>query len=213
MYLLALIAIEAASELRRTLFRLGGAGLILLAIADSSLIPLPVSVDVFTILLAGRDHKLWFFYAMMAAIGSVIGAYLTYRLGRKGGKEMLEKRVGAERARKVYKKFETAGFATLTVGVLIPPPFPAFSLVLAAGALQYPSKKFVSAVALGRGIRFTVDALLGVLFGRAIIAFFAQYYQAALYTLIVLAVAGGLGALFYYKQHKRKQSTPQAKAS
>lgn len=207
MSLTVLAAVATAHEVRRWLFRLGGIGLILVGIVDNSFIPLPGSQDVFTILLSGRDHMLWPYYAGMAVVGSLLGGYLTYRLGQKGGKEMLEKRIGRERAHKVYKKFEAHGFKTLSVGVLIPPPFPAFPLLLAAGALQYPTKKFISAIALGRGIRFTIDALLGVLFGRAIIGFFAQYYEPALYALIALAVLGGVGAILYYKQHQRKQAT------
>jgi membrane protein DedA with SNARE-associated domain len=205
MYLSALSAVAAAHEIRHTLFRLGGVGLIIVGIIDNSFIPLPGSVDVFTIVFAGRDHKLWPYYAGMAVIGSIIGAYLTYRIGQKGGKEMLEKRIGEQRAQKVYKKFEAHGFKTLTVGVLLPPPFPVFPLLAAAGALQYPPKRFVSAMALGRAIRYTIDALLGVLFGRAIISFFAHYYKPALYTFIALAFAGGIGALIYFKKLKRNK--------
>ena len=120
MNLQLLIVAAAAHEVRHWLFRLGGVGLVLVGIIDNSFIPLPGSLDVFTILLSGRDHKLWPYYAGMATIGSLIGAYMTYRIGQKGGEEMLEKRIGKDRAEKVYKKFETAGFTTLVVGVLLP---------------------------------------------------------------------------------------------
>jgi membrane protein DedA with SNARE-associated domain len=146
----------------------------------------------------------------MSVVGSVIGAYLTYRIGVKGGKEMLEKKIGQKRAEKVYRKFENAGFMTTFVGVLIPPPFPIVPVLLAGGALHYPPKKFLSAVAAGRVIRFTIDGLLGVYYGRAIIRFFAQYYKPALYVVIALGVVAGLVALFYYKSWKHKQGGGRA---
>jgi membrane protein YqaA with SNARE-associated domain len=218
MHVSIFLAVAAAREVRHWLFRLGGVGLILVGLIDNSFIPLPGSQDVFTIILSGRDHKLWPYYVLMAVIGSVLGGYLTYRIGQKGGKEMLEKRIGEDRAQKVYKKFETAGFTSLVVGVLLPPPFPVFPLLVAAGALQYPTKKFFGAVALGRAVRFTIDAMLGILFGRAIIGFFSQYYKPALYVLISLGVLGGIGALIYYKKWKQKKghrqsATPQPKVA
>jgi len=199
-----LISALLASSLRHWLFRLGGLGLIIVALIDNSFIPIPGGLDVFTILLSAKQHQLWPYYVLMSTVGSMIGAYLTYRIGAKGGKETLEKKIGKQRAEKVYKKFENAAFATTFVGVLIPPPFPIVPVLLAAGALQYPPKKFLSAVAAGRAIRFLIDAMLGVYYGRAIIHFFSQYYKPALYTLIAFGVLGGIGALIYYKHWKSK---------
>ncbi len=217
MHIPAIIAVAAAKEVRHWLFRLGGPGMILVALIDNSFIPLPGSLDVFTIIFTSHNHKLWFYYVAWATLGSVIGAYVTYRLGQKGGRETLEKKIGHARAEKVYKKFENAGFSSVMIGVMLPPPFPVFPVLLAAGTLQYPAKKFLSAIAIGRAIRFTVDALLGIYFGRAILGFFAQYYKPALYTLIVLAVLGGIGALIYYKhwKHKKEQrpAAPQARVA
>jgi membrane protein YqaA with SNARE-associated domain len=213
MNLQLLIVAAAANEVRHWLFRLGGIGLVIVGVVDNSFIPLPGSVDVFTILLSGRDHKLWPYYVGMATVGSLIGAYLTYRIGKKGGKETLEKKIGEQRAQKVYRKFENAGFTTLVVGVLLPPPFPVFPLLLAAGALQYPTKKFLSAIAIGRAARYCVDAMLGIFFGRAIIGFFAQYYKPALYTFIALGIIGGLSALIYFKYWKPKKQQPARPAA
>jgi membrane protein YqaA with SNARE-associated domain len=204
----ALTALALASGLRHWVFRLGGFGLILVAIVDNSFIPIPGGLDVFTILLSSGHHELWPYYAFMSTVGSVVGAYLTYRIGVKGGKETLEKKIGERRAEKVYCKVEGAGFTSVFVSVLIPPPFPIVPVLIAAGALQIPRQKFLSAVAAGRAIRFTIDALLGVFFGRAIINFFAQYYKPALYVLIALGVIGGLSVLYYLK-HWRHKNDPQ----
>jgi membrane protein YqaA with SNARE-associated domain len=205
-----LIGVAAASSFKHWIYRLGGPGLVLLAQLDNSVIPTPGGLDVFTILLTSGRHDLWWYYAFMATLGSVIGAYVTYRIGMKGGAETLEKKIGQARAQKVYKKVESAGFSTIVIGVLIPPPFPVSPVLLAAGTLKYPTRKFLTAIAIGRGIRFTIDAMLGVYFGRAILGFFAQYYKPALYTLIALAAVGGIGGVIYYKHWKSKQNQHSA---
>ncbi|HUN87616.1 MAG TPA: VTT domain-containing protein [Terriglobales bacterium] len=211
-----LISALLAGSFKHWVFRLGGIGLILVALVDNSFVPIPGGLDVFTILLSSGHHEWWPYYAFMATVGAVIGSYPTYRLGLKGGKEALEKKIGKKRADKIHKKVEAAAFTSVFVGVLLPPPFPVVPVLIAAGALQVPTRRFLSAVAAGRAIRYTVDALLGVFFGHAIIGFFAQYYKPALYTLIGLAVAGGIGALVFFlwwrprHRHDPRQNGNQA---
>jgi membrane protein YqaA with SNARE-associated domain len=205
-----LFVLTTAHAFRQWVFRLGGLGLILVALIDNSFIPIPGGLDVFTIILSSGRHDLWWYYAIMATAGSIIGAYLTYRIGEKGGEEVLEKKIGKRRSEKVYSKFEQAGFTTLVVSVLIPPPFPIVPVLLAAGVLKYPVKKFLTAIALGRAIRYTIDAMLGIFFGRSIVRFFAHYYKPALYSLIALAVVGGISGFIYYKRRSRKKQPGQS---
>jgi membrane protein YqaA with SNARE-associated domain len=183
---------------------LGGVGLVLLGLADNSVVPLPGSMDVLTILLAARHRQLWWYYALMATVGAVIGGYITYVLARKGGKEAFERKLSKNRADKVFKRFERWGFFAVAVPALLPPPFPIVPFLLAAGALQYSRKKFVAALALGRGVRFTIVAGLGALYGRHIVRFFSQYYKPALFTLIGLAVIGGVFSLVQYYRYKNR---------
>ena len=106
-----LIAVSVWSRLRH----LGGVGLILLALADNSVIPLPGSMDVLTILLAARHPHLWWYYAFMATVGAVIGGYITYGLARKGGKEAFERKLSKRTAEKVFQRFERWGFFAVAV--------------------------------------------------------------------------------------------------
>src|SRR4051794_13654259 len=93
--------------------KLGGPGLIVVGLVDNSVIPFPGGMDFFTILLSMSHRELWWYYAMMATIGSVIGGYFTYRMGEKGGEETLEKKISKKRAEKVYKMFEKHGAWTI----------------------------------------------------------------------------------------------------
>jgi membrane protein YqaA with SNARE-associated domain len=194
----------AATSTMAWLRRLGGPGLILLGIADNSVVPLPGSMDVFTIWLSARQRELWPYYAAMATIGALIGGYITYALAKKGGKQALERKFPGQKAKKLYERFERWGFWTVTVPALLPPPFPMVPFLIAAGALQYSRKKFLGALALGRGIRFFIIAFLGQAYGKAIASFFSKYYKPALFTLIGLAVLGGVLALIEYLRLYRK---------
>src|SRR5262249_39777214 len=130
--------------------RLGGPGLLLIGIADNSLIPLTGSMDVLTIWLSARHRDLWPYYAFMATAGAVLGGYITYALARRGGKEATEHRLEKRKAEKIFRRFRRWGFRAVLVSAILPPPFPMVPVLLAAGALQYPKKKFVGALALGR---------------------------------------------------------------
>jgi uncharacterized membrane protein YdjX (TVP38/TMEM64 family) len=184
--------------------RLGGPGLILLGLADSApfIDAPPGSVDVSVILLSGHNHESWVYYAFMATVGEVIGGYLTYRLARKGGQETLERKVGKPRAEKIYRGFEKRGFMTVFTGAILPPPFPFSYVPMAAGVMQYPGKKFLSALTAGRAVRFFAIAYLGRIYGRQIISFFSRHYRQSLYVLITLAVMAGIGALVYFKWYR-----------
>ncbi len=192
---------------------LGGVGLILLGIADSSVVPLPGSMDVLTIYLAAKHHQLWWYYALMATVGAVVGGYITYSLARKGGKEAFEHKMSSKKAAKVFERFERWGFGAVAVPALLPPPFPIVPFLLAAGAMQYSRKKFIAALALGRAIRFTIVAGLGAIYGRHIVRFFSRYYKPALFVLIGLAVIGGVLALIQYYRYKNRTAQESGRQS
>src|SRR5579863_8422585 len=109
-HVIAAAAPTAMRTMRHWVFQLGGIGLIPLGLLDNSPIPLPGIMDVAMILLAGRQQKLWFYYAVMATVGSVIGGFVTYRLARKGGKEALERRFTRRKVDKVCEIFARWGF-------------------------------------------------------------------------------------------------------
>jgi membrane protein YqaA with SNARE-associated domain len=203
-------ALFVASGLDQWLLRLGGPGLIVVGLIDNSIIPIPGSMDVFTILLTAHRREWWVYYAAMSTVGAVAGGYVTYRLAKKGGKAGLEKKIGKRRSEKVYKKFEKGGFTSVLVGSIIPPPFPLVPVLMAAGIMQYPPKRFLFALGLGRGIRFFALAFLGRIYGTAIIGWLTRYYKPFLYVLIGLAVLGSISALVYFKWYRPKHQDRSA---
>lgn len=170
-------------------------------------------MDVFTIILSAHNRSWWPYYGAMATVGAVLGGYLTYRLAEKGEKELLEKKIGKQRAEKVYKKFEKGGFLWVFIGAMLPPPFPIVPVLMAPGALHYPTRKFLTALASGRGIRFFALAYVGHRYGQAILGFFGQYYQLMLYIVIGLGVAAGVAALVYFKWYRPRKQTRAGQVS
>lgn len=192
-----------AVSLWHRLRSMGGPGLVLLGIVDNSVVPLTGSMDVLCIWLAARHHEPWPYYAAMATLGALMGGYITYALAHKGGQEAMEHRLSKKKADQIAGKFEKWGFWAVTIPALLPPPFPFVPFLIAAGAAQYPRKRFLGSLALGRGVRYCIEAFLGFHYGRGILRFFREYYKPALGVLIGLAVLGSVLSLIQYLRYRK----------
>lgn len=190
----------------RQLRRMGGPGLVLLGIADNSVLPLTGSMDVLTIWLAARHREPWPYYALMATLGAVIGGYITYALARQGGKQTMERKLSKKRATQVSQTFERWGFFAVAIPALLPPPFPFVPFLIAAGAMQYSPKKFLGALTMGRGVRYSIAAGLGYLYGSHVLRFFSRYYKPAISILVGLAVIGAVLSILQYLRMRKKNS-------
>lgn len=195
----------AVRSLRRWLFHLGGVGLIPLGLLDNSPIPLPGIMDVATIVLSARQQQLWLYYALMATVGSIIGGFVSYRLARKGGKEALERRFSRRKMDKVTKIFERWGFGAIAIPALLPPPVPMVPFLFAAGAMQYPVRKFLIALSLGRLSRYLILAFLAARYGRQIISFITGHGHPVTVAIVVV-VAAAAAAVFYFRGGSRAKS-------
>jgi len=189
--------------------RLGAFGFIPLGIADASVIPLPGSMDVLTVVLASREKELWPYYAAMATLGSVIGGYFTYRLGLKGGEETFEKRTSPRMVQKVRRIFERSGFGAIALPALLPPPVPMVPFVMAAGAAKYPLKKFLFALTLGRLLRYSLLAFFAARYGGAILAWLSELgHPIPVITTALLFVATGIVLVVIWRRRGQHRSKP-----
>lgn len=203
--ILAALKPTVAHSVRRWVVHLGGLGLIPLGLLDNSIVPLPGSMDVVLIILCARQEEWWFYYALMATAGGVIGGYVTYRLARKGGKQALERRFPPRQVAKVNKIFDRWGFSAIAVPALLPPPAPFTLFLIAAGAMQYPLRKFLAALAAGRVVRYVILGYLSARYGRKIIGFIAKHGHPVALTVIVVAIAAVLVALYYWRGSRRSE--------
>jgi membrane protein YqaA with SNARE-associated domain len=191
--------------------KLGGVGLIAVGLVDSSFIPTFGSLDALAIVLAIGKHELWWYYALMATVGSVIGGYVTYRIARKGGKEGLERRFGRDKLQRIYDAYGRWGFGAVFVPAVLPPPFPTSPFLVSAGALDFPIRKYMVALTTARTIRYFALCFIGARYGRGILHFFSRHHVALLVTFSVLAIGAGLVIGWYI--WKRRKHGPRSQAA
>ena len=152
-----------------TLF-LSPVGVVVLAALDSTLFfSLPFGIDAAVVILSARDHDLAWIIVLLAIMGSVAGAALTFWMGVVIGEKGLERYIPPKRLRGVRSRIRDTGAIALAALDLIPPPFPFTPFVLAAGALEVDAKLFFVTLMLCRAIRFGIEALFAVWYGRTIL--------------------------------------------
>ena len=197
---------ELAVHIFRFFARLGAFGLLGLGILDSSFLFMPLGNDLLVVAFsARRPHLLWY-YALMAAAGSVLGTLIVDLTSRKLGEKGLEGRVPEKRLASLKKRFENRAAVTLIGASLMPPPFPFTVFVITAAALQYSRKRLLGAVAAGRLIRFTILGLLAMVYGRHILRLAKM--PAVRWSIVALAVISIIGsAISIYKMLRRKSSS------
>lgn len=157
---------QAHPTLLTTLRHLGAAGLFFLAILDSSPIPTFGGPDILTAVLAASHRPLWWEYAAAATAGSVIGAYLTFRLARTAGSAYLDKKFKQGKLSKFLKLFQHWGTGTLIASTAIPLPSPTSMFFAAAGAGNYPRGRFLTIATVCRGARYFTIAFIAGHYGR-----------------------------------------------
>ena len=174
----------------RFFLRLGIFGLFLLSALDSSFLVLPFGNDLLLIALvsSGKSTLKWIAYVLVSALGSLVGVFVVDVLMRKAGEKGLERFVSPPKIEKFKKKIEDKAGITVFIATVLPPPFPFTPVVMTASALQCSRAKLFGAVFVGRLLRFTIEALLALYFGRQLISFIrSDVVQYAVHGLIVLA--------------------------
>ena len=167
---------------------LGGVGLFIIALLDSSFLSFPQVNDILIIVLSTKYPARMPYYATMTTIGSLIGCFALYFVARRGGEAFMRKRLKGryvDRAIGLYQKY---GLLAVVVPALLPPPVPFKVFVLMAGAAAVSPIKFGVAVLIGRGIRYFGQGYLAVLYGERAAEFMKQYGAQIGVGLAILAV-------------------------
>jgi membrane protein YqaA with SNARE-associated domain len=144
---------------------LGGPGLFVIALLDSSFVPLPQINDLLVVFMVTHNKSAVLYYAGMATLGSVAGCYIIYYLAEKGGEAFLHRRLHPARIERALALYRRHGVLALIVPALLPPPTPFKLFVLMAGIAEVRPWKFVLSVAFARGLRYFGLGLLAVRYG------------------------------------------------
>jgi membrane protein YqaA with SNARE-associated domain len=145
---------------------LGAAGLFFVAIIDSAPVPTFGGPDILVAILSAAHRDPWYEYAATAVAGSVIGAYITFRIARRAGSAYLDKKFKKSKLSKFLKLFKKWGTGTLAASTAIPLPTPTSMFFAAAGASDYPQGQFLTVVVVCRAARYFGIAFLAAHYGR-----------------------------------------------
>ncbi len=167
---------------------LGGPGLFLIAFLDSSFLSFPNVVDLLIITDVTRHEARWLYYATLATAGSIAGCYVLYEFAKRGGDAFIRRRVNARHIDRAFGMFQKYGLLGVLIPSLLPPPVPFKVFVLAAGVARVRPIEFITAVAIGRGIRYFGEAVLALMYGDEAASFLSAHSREASFVFVAIVV-------------------------
>jgi membrane protein YqaA with SNARE-associated domain len=198
------------------ILQLGPLGLFLVAVVDSSIVPLPIpgSTDLLLLLLVSHRANPWL-CAIAAVAGSLIGGYTAWQLGKKGGEAALHRWVSPRLRARVVDWVQHHPVLAVFLPAVLPPPIPLSPFILASGALGISRSRFLIVFAAARGLRYGLIAWLAVAYGRHVVRFWNALLQKwsvpllwAFSVVLVSAVAYAIWKL----RHPAKSAADKAPA-
>ena len=188
-------------------------GVVAMGALDSSLVFfLPLGIDFVVILLVARKPELFWLYAILATIGSLIGAAGTFWIGRKVGEHGLSKLVKASRLSRIQKRVGDSAAVTIAALAIIPPPFPFTAFVLASGAGRVNAWTFFVTLAAVRMVRFVAEGALAAYYGRVLLAWMqSPTFRVTVGALTGIAVVGTIVSAIAVYRTTRRRERPRVK--
>ncbi len=197
------------------LISLGWLGLCVVALLDASPIPLPIpgTADLILLVLIAHRASPWVLVPL-AVTSSVIGAYLTWKTGKKGGEVALQRYVPARYYDRITGWTKSHGAMAVALAAVLPPPVPLLPFVLAAGALEVPRRRFLVSFTAARTVRYGLVAWLAVIYGHQMVHWWNQYlarYSTAISWTIFGLFAGAIAwGVWKWKKGSRELDKPAA---
>ena len=183
---------------------LGPFGLFGISLIDSAGIPLPGGPDLVMIWLSANKPALMPVYALAATAGSAIGCTLLYLVARRAGIAAL-KRVSPAKRDRIENALGRYDLIAVMVPAILPPPFPFKPFVLAAGVFKLTIWRFITAVFIGRAVRFLIEGWLAIKFGEDAAVIIKQNGWIVL-TAVALVAVFFLGVSFLRARRLRRAS-------
>lgn len=159
--------------------------MIVIGALDSSLLSLPEINDYLVVGRCFKQPSAAFYFPLFAATGSVIGCLALYTIMRRGGQALLRRRFKRENIERVERAYASFGFLAIAIPALLPPPMPFKIFVATAGTLEYPRWKFLATVMVARSLRYYIEGILAVYYGRRVLSFLKDN------GLVVLSIVTG----------------------
>ena len=182
-------------------FSLGGIGILLLGILDSSFLMLPLGNDLLVTALTARNPAHLWYYVAMATVGSTLGVALLHAVSSHMGRKIVEGEKKSRRVAFVERKIEQYGGIAIAVAALAPPGFPFTPFIVLPAVLQYPLKKMAAIIAVCRLVRFGVEGALARVYGRRLMEMAnSPLLQKVVLALVAISVVGSAISLWGWIQ-------------
>jgi membrane protein YqaA with SNARE-associated domain len=186
-------------------FGLGGLGLLLLGVLDSSFLMLPLGNDLLVVALTASRPAHILYYVLMAAVGSTLGVALAHWVSSKTGRKALEGTKKSRQIRYVERKVEKYGGLAIAFAALAPPGFPFTPFIVVSAALQYPLPKMLAIIALCRLVRYFVEGRLAIVYGRRILQMAnSPTVHGFILALVVVSIAASAFSIWGWIKKGRK---------
>ena len=182
-------------------------GVLAMGALDSSLVFfLPLGIYFVVIFLSARHPELFWLYAPLATAGSLVGAALTFWIGRKVGKHGLSKLIPPKRLKRIEERVGQKAAVSIAALAIIPPPFPFTAFVLTSGAIHANAWSFFLTLGAVRLVRFGVESALAAHYGRRVLAVMrSPTFTVIIGVMIALAVIGTVvSAVAVYRGSKKR---------
>lgn len=164
----------------------GVSALFLIAVAESSVFPIPPDVLLIALCLGDPSSALWF--ASVCTAGSVIGGAIGYGIGRYGGRPLLKRWFAAETIEPVERYYARWNAWATGIGGLTPLPYKLFTI--AGGVFAVDFRVFLAASLVARGLRFFSIAALIYWFGESIRGFIETNLNWLSIAFVILLILG-----------------------
>lgn len=183
---------------------MGAPGLFVVAFLDSSFLSLPEINDLLLVVMVTQHKSRMVLYAASATLGSIAGCLILYYLGRRGGDALVRRRFSSDRVDQALDAIRRYGVMSVLIPSLLPPPAPFKIFVLLAGVAGISAPRFVTAIAIGRGLRYFGEGLLAVRYGDRAVAYMEENAGTVTLVLVGVLLAGVVVYVLWGKAMGRK---------
>ena len=183
-----------ALELMKGNLITGFSVLFIWSFAESSFFPIPPDPVMWALVMV--NPELWWLYALVTTIASVLGALFGYFIGDKAGRPILkrfvkgteeEKEAKMDKVESLYREYENMA---ILIAALTPIPYKIFTIM--GGIIEMPKKGFIFWSIIGRGTRFFLGAyLFSLMATNAELKEYIGSHMELIFTVVALIFAAG----------------------
>lgn len=178
------------------LLPMGPLGLFILAVIESIFFPVPV--DVLLVILVAASPASWWWLALLAMVGSVLGAAVGYGIGRVGEIAVLERLFPKKYIAKAHALFQKYDSWAIFIGGFTPIPYKVFTI--AAGVFYILFWPFLMMSVIARGLRFLLVAGLVAFLVRLDIAFSMALFNAVTVAVVLFVLEVYLARRIWWRR-------------